>query len=84
MTGPERQTLELLAAFVRDWRKEDTEWKKGMDERMRNVEVFVASETAEDEIITAAGISNRARITQIIAAAGIVVSAVLGVWNLLT
>lgn len=84
MTGPERQTLELLSAFVRDWRREDTEWKSGMDDRMRKVELFVAAETTEEQVVTAATISRRALVTTVVAICGILVTAVLGVVNLLT
>ena len=84
MTGPERQTLELLSSFVRDWRLEDTKWKESMDERMRKVELFVAAETTEEQMVTAATISRRALITTIVAVLGICVTAVLGVVNLVT
>ena len=88
MTGPERQTLELLSAFVRDWRNEDSEWKARTDERLRKVEIYVAAdesaELTEEKIVTAAGISRRARNTLVVAAVGVGVTAVLGVVNLLT
>lgn len=88
MTGPERQTLELLSAFVRDWRREDAEWKERTDERLRKVEIYVAADesadAAKEKIVTAAGISRRARNTLIVAAIGVGVTVVLGVINLLT
>ena len=88
MTGQERLDLKILSDFVRDWRREDAEWKSKTDERLRKVEIYVAAdesaEQAEEKIVTAAGISRRARNTLIVAAFGVGVTAVGIIVNLLT
>ena len=88
MTGQERLDLKILSDFVRDWRREDTEWKLQTDERLRKVEIYVAAdetkEELEEKIVTAHGIDRRARRTLIVAAAGVLVGIVFGIINLLT
>jgi len=88
VTGQERLDLKILSDFVRDWRREDAEWKVRTDERLRKVEIYVAADESQEEteerIVTASGIAERARRTLIVAAAGVLVGVVFGVINLLT
>lgn len=38
MTGPEREDLRLALDFLRDWRREDAEWKQRIGERVGHLE----------------------------------------------
>ena len=84
MTRGEMADLQLLADFVRDWRREDGEWKERFDERLRSVEGFVTGALAERRMASRARFSQREKIGLAITAVGVVISAVIGVLNLLT
>lgn len=82
MTRNELTALEVLIGEFREFRQDDREWKKDMGERVRGLEVFVASEDAEDDVVTAQGISRRAYFAIAASVAGTLVSVVLWVANL--
>lgn len=76
MTTAERDLIAQLSTFMRDWRQEDQEWKRGADQRLRTVESQLEaakSIAANDE---KRGISNRAKL-------GIGISAAAGIGSLI-
>lgn len=77
MTRDERTVLDVLVDEFRDFRQGDAKWKAQVDERLRSVEKFVTSEQAVDERDQARGVSRRAYIASIIAAAGTGVTVIL-------
>lgn len=84
MTGAERAELQLLADFVRDWRREDKEWKTETDKRLRAVEGFVTGVQAERRAATRAAMSRRQKVAAIFAALGVLGSTALGLINYFT
>lgn len=84
MTRDERGALDLLHDFVRDWRKEDTDWKKATDGRLRAVEEAIAADRHLHATDIERGISFRAKLGIAISAIGVTFSVLLGLVNLLT
>lgn len=84
MTSKEVADLQLLADFVKEWRSEDREWKRDIDNRLRLVEGFVTGATAVAVAQREGGLSTRAKIGLLFSVVSGVVGAVVGVANLLT
>lgn len=84
MTRGEAADLQLLADFVRDWRREDAEWKGQFDQRLRSVEGFVTGALAERRIAARARFSRREKIGLALTGIGVIASAIVGVLNLLS
>lgn len=84
MTGAERADLQILVDFVRDWRREDKEWKSDTDKRLRAVEGFVTGVQAERRAATRQAMSRRQKVGALLAAIGILASSAMGVLNYIT
>lgn len=84
MTSGERADLQLLADFIHEWRREDTQWKGETDKRLRAVEGFVTGALAERRASTRASMSRKQKIGVIFAGIGILSSTVLGIANFVT
>ena len=81
MTAGETRLIQQLSDFVRDWRKEDAEWKESADRRLRGVESYITADKARNEAAAESTQQNRLNRAQILTAAGIVGSFVLGLIN---
>lgn len=82
MTRDERSALDQLFEYVRDWRREDTDWKKGADARLRKVETDLAAHLSAHKAEGDFRLSLRARLGLAITALGVVSSLVLGILNI--
>ena len=83
MTAQEARLIQQLSEFVRDWRKEDTAWKADTDERLRAVEGYIAADEARNEARNESTQTKRLNRAQILTAAGLLGSTVLGIINLI-
>jgi t-SNARE complex subunit (syntaxin) len=81
MTAQEARLIQQLSEFVRDWRQEDTTWKAETDERLRKVEIYIAADDARNKATLEAKATNRLNRGQLLTAAGIAVSLLLGLIN---
>ena len=88
MTSSEKLALDQLVDFVRDWRREDTEWKNRAEDRqsrheqrLREVEMQLANARAVSAGDADRALSTRARMALVISALGASGGLLLGVFN---
>lgn len=84
MTAGERDKIDLLFRFVKEWRAEDATWKRDADGRLRSLEEYVASEQALDDATERRGLGNRARLAILVSSLGVTLTTILSVIALLT
>jgi len=81
MTRGELDALVQLSDFVRDWRREDVEWKVDVSDRLRDVETYVVAAGSREKVNREKSLGLRWRLGIFASVMGTLVSFVLAVFR---